>query len=123
MRLVQYVNGDQIGVGVMRDDEIVASVLEGLRRNYGASVPEPTGQWITQWGADPFARGSYSYVARGASYADHDAIATPVDGVLHLAGEATWSDCPATVNGALLSGHRAAERILGASIPLEHLAD
>lgn len=105
----------------MDDDEIVASVLEGLRRNYGAAVPEPTGRWITRWGSDPFARGSYSFVARGATYADHDTMATPVGGVLHLAGEATWGDCPATVNGALLSGHRAAERILGSSIQLERL--
>lgn len=120
--LLTFAGGDWARrVEQMRDDEIVASVLEGLRRNYGASVPEPTGHWITRWGADPFARGSYSYVARGASYADHDAIATPVDGVLHLAGEATWSDCPATVNGALLSGHRAAERVLGEPVPLERL--
>ena len=105
----------------MADDEIVASVLEGLRRNYGAALPEPTGRWITRWGSDPFALGSYSYVARGASYDDHDVIATPIGGVLHLAGEATWGDSPATVNGALLSGHRAAERILGAAIPIESL--
>lgn len=120
--LLTFAGGDWARrVEQMRDDEIVASVLEGLRRNYGASVPEPTGHWITRWGADPFARGSYSYVARGASYDDHDTIATPVDGVLHLAGEATWSDCPATVNGALLSGHRAAERVLGEPVPLERL--
>jgi monoamine oxidase len=57
----------------------------------------------------------------GASHDDHDAMATPVGGVLHLAGEATWSTDPATVNGALLSGHRAAERILGRPIPLATL--
>lgn len=105
----------------MADEEIVASVLDGLRSLYGDAVPEPTGHWITRWGADPFALGSYSYVARGATYDDHDVMATPVGGVLHLAGEATWGDCPATVNGALLSGHRAAERILGTPIPLERL--
>ncbi|MFE6965113.1 flavin monoamine oxidase family protein [Agromyces sp. NPDC057679] len=105
----------------MADEEIVASVLEGLRRLYGDALPEPTGHWITRWGSDPFALGSYSFVARGASYDDHDVMATPVGGVLHLAGEATWGDCPATVNGALLSGHRAAERILGTPIPLERL--
>ncbi|GAA1795101.1 flavin monoamine oxidase family protein [Agromyces lapidis] len=107
----------------MPDDEIVASVLDGLRRIYGEAMPEPTGHWITRWGSDPFALGSYSYVARGATYEDHDVIATPIGGVLHLAGEATWGDCPATVNGALLSGHRAAERILGRAIPLRSLAE
>ena len=31
MRLVQYVNGDQIGVGVMRDDEIVYAGYPDMR--------------------------------------------------------------------------------------------
>lgn len=120
--LLTFAGGDWARqVERMADDEIVASVLDGLRRIYGEALPEPTGHWITRWGSDPFARGSYSFIARGAAYDDHDVMATPVGGVLHLAGEATWGDCPATVNGALLSGHRAAERILGASIPLEHL--
>lgn len=105
----------------MGNDEILNSVMSALRRNYGATVPEPSCHWITRWGSDPFALGSYSYVARAASHADHDAMATPLGGVLHLAGEATWSADPATVHGALLSGHRAAERVLGAHIPLERL--
>ena len=42
-------------------------------------------------------------------------------GVLHLAGEATWGDDPATVPGALLSGHRAAENVLGRAVPIEEL--
>ncbi len=37
--------------------------------------------------------------------ADHDLLATPVGGVLHLAGEVTWTDDPATVAAALHSGH------------------
>ncbi|WP_197478701.1 FAD-dependent oxidoreductase, partial [Rhodococcus sp. EPR-279] len=48
---------------------------------------------------------------------DHDDLATPIANVLHLAGEATWTEDPATVTAALKSGHRAAERILGRSIP------
>ncbi len=39
--------------------------------------------------------------------------------MLHLAGEATWTEDPATVTAALLSGHRAACTILGRSIPIE----
>jgi hypothetical protein len=55
----------------------------------------------------------------GSTTADHDDLATPVGGVLHLAGEATWTDDPATVSAALLSGHRAAENIAGRRIPIE----
>jgi hypothetical protein len=39
--------------------------------------------------------------------------------VLHLAGEATWTDDPATVTAALCSGHRAAVNILGRDVPIE----
>ncbi|MGH3704343.1 MAG: amine oxidase, partial [Agromyces sp.] len=39
--------------------------------------------------------------------------------VLHLAGEATWTDDPATVPAALFSGHRAASRIVGRDIPID----
>ena len=41
-----------------------------------------------------------------------------VAGVLHLAGEATWTEDPATVTAAMCSGHRAAQNILGREIPI-----
>lgn len=104
------------------DEEVVSSVLHSLRRIYGDSVPRPMAHWITRWGIDPLALGSYSYVAVGSSHADHDAMAGPVDGVLHFAGEATWGREPSTVHGALHSGHRAAERVLGSPISLAGLA-
>ncbi|MBN3512086.1 flavin monoamine oxidase family protein [Mycolicibacterium nivoides] len=105
----------------MTDEQVVASTLASLRQIYGDSVPGPVNHWVTRWGADPYSLGSYSHVAVGASHEDHDAMATPVGGVVHLAGEATWSTDPATVNGALLSGHRAAERVLGRPIDLGEL--
>jgi monoamine oxidase len=63
--------------------------------------------------ADPFALGSYSFLPAGATPADRDALAAPIRDRLLLAGEATWVDAPATVHGALLSGRRAAEVLLG----------
>jgi len=102
-------------------DTTIASALDALRAIYGDAVPDPVGVHLTDWGSDPFALGSYSYIARGSAYEDHDALAGPVGGVLHFAGEATWGDEPATVHTALLSGHRAAERVLGASIDLAEL--
>ncbi|MET8829906.1 NAD(P)/FAD-dependent oxidoreductase [Streptomyces sp. NPDC004610] len=103
------------------DAAITASGLSALRELYGDRVPAPLGVRVTRWCQDPFARGAYSYLAVGGSAEDHDRVATPVGGVLHLAGEATWSDDPATVQGALLSGHRAAERILGRPVDLADL--
>ncbi|MFG6279984.1 NAD(P)/FAD-dependent oxidoreductase [Microbacterium sp. 5K110] len=103
------------------DEEIAASTLAQLRRLYGAHVPEPESVVVTRWQDDPFSRGSYSYMKPGSVGPDHDELAEPVGGVLHLAGEATWGDDPATVPGALLSGHRAAENVLGRAVPVEHL--
>jgi monoamine oxidase len=57
----------------------------------------------------------------GSVGADHDDLSDPVGGVLHLAGEATWGDDPATVPGAMLSGHRAAQNVLGRVIPVSDL--
>lgn len=100
------------------DAQVVASVLEQLRRLLG-EVPEPIDAVVTAWHADPFAHGSYAYMSVGATTADHDDVATPIGGVLHIAGEATWTDDPATVPAAMLSGHRAACRILGRDVPIE----
>lgn len=103
------------------DADIVASTLAQLRRLYGDTVPEPTSAVVTRWQDDPFSHGSYAYMLPGSVGADHDDLAEPVGGVLHLAGEATWGDDPATVPGALLSGHRAAQNVLGRGIPVSDL--
>ncbi|MDE0547638.1 NAD(P)/FAD-dependent oxidoreductase [Microbacterium sp. C7(2022)] len=100
--------------------EIVDSVLAQLRRLYGDRVGKPTLVHVTDWRGDPFALGSYAYMTVGSTTNDHDDLATPIGGgVLHLAGEATWTDDPATVTAALCSGHRAACRVLGRDIPIE----
>jgi monoamine oxidase len=103
------------------EEQIVDSVLTQLRRLYGDQVENPTHVHITDWQDDPFAHGSYAYMKVGSSTADHDVLATPMGGILHLAGEATWTDDPATVTAAMYSGHRAAQNILGYETPIEQL--
>ncbi len=76
--------------------------------------PDPTGFAITRWRRDPFARGSYSYLARGAEPGDRATLAESIGGRLFFAGEATHRVFPATVHGALLSGRRAAAEVIGA---------
>lgn len=105
------------------DEVIVQDALTALRRLHGERVGEPVAHWVTRWGAEPHALGSYSHLPVGASHHDHDALSGPVDGVLHFAGEATWGSEPATVGAAFASGHRAAERILGADVDLAAFAD
>lgn len=104
------------------DERVVASVLAGLREIFGAGVPDPEHTIVTRWQDDPYAHGAYAYMTPGSTTADHDDLATPLGGgALHLAGEATWTDDPATVTAALCSGHRAAERILGRAIDYSEL--
>lgn len=103
------------------DARVVDDIMAQLRRLFGDGIPNPVSVHRTAWKDDPFSRGSYAYMAVGSTTADHDDLATPIGGVLHIAGEATWTDDPATVPAALLSGHRAAERILGRAIPIASL--
>ncbi|KQZ09632.1 amine oxidase [Agromyces sp. Root1464] len=103
------------------EERIVDSVLAQLRRLYGERVEDPSHVHVTAWQDDPFARGSYAYMTVGSTTADHDDLATPVGGVLHLAGEATWTDDPATVPAALFSGHRAASNVLGREIAIDEV--
>lgn len=96
------------------DERIVHSVLESLREIFGVAVTAPVHHHITRWQDDPYAHGAYSYMAVGSRIEDHDDLATPLaGGALQIAGEATSSGHSATVDGAMMSGHRAASRILG----------
>jgi monoamine oxidase len=103
------------------DAQVVESVMAQLRRLYGDGVGAPTDVHVTHWQDDPFACGSYAYMTVGSTTSDHDGLATPIGGVLHLAGEATWTADPATVTAALCSGHRAAQNVLGRHLPIEEV--
>ncbi|WP_416446284.1 flavin monoamine oxidase family protein [Leucobacter sp. HNU] len=94
------------------DERIADSVLASLREIFGDAVPEPQHVRITRWQDDPYSRGSYAYMTVGSTPEDHERLAEPIGGVLHIAGETTWQEDPATVTAAMASGRRAAERIL-----------
>lgn len=109
------------------DDVIVGrciAVLKGIFGNNG--VPQPKETVVTRWRADPWSRGSYSFVAVGSSGSDYDLLASPVvppttpgaganptqqQPRVYFAGEHTMRNYPATVHGAFLSGLREASRI------------
>lgn len=83
-------------------------------------VPDPTGFVVTRWAADPFSRGSYSYIGVGGTPDDRRALADPV-GRVFFAGEATSVPHAATVAGAYLSGRRAAGEVMRGLDRREHV--
>jgi monoamine oxidase len=86
---------------------VLARALGTTKRRVLALVE---GTWTHDWDADPFARGAYSYMGVGGTTAA-SALARPVAATLFFAGEATVETDPATVEGALASGRRAARQI------------
>jgi lysine-specific histone demethylase 1 len=107
------------------DDVIVGRCIAVLKGIFGnTSVPVPKETVVTRWRADPWSRGSYSFVSTGSSGNDYDILATPIipgnpgkqnDMIknpprIFFAGEHTIRNYPATVHGALLSGLREAGR-------------
>lgn len=96
----------------MTDAAIAELATKHLREMFGSGVPAPEACMASRWGKDPFALGSYSHLAVGAKASDRKRLAEPVSDRVFFAGEATESDYPATIHGALLSGRREAARVL-----------
>lgn len=64
------------------------------------------------WDNDPYSRGAYSYVGVNGLEAQHE-LATPVEGTLFFAGEATVTQgAIGTVHGAIATGKRAALELI-----------
>jgi monoamine oxidase len=85
--------------------------LTALLGNDFAKRLKPLGMHL--WGADPFARGSYSYALPG-HVDDRARLAAPVDNRLFFAGEACSPDFFTTAQGAYRSGADAADAVLAA---------
>jgi Flavin containing amine oxidoreductase/HMG (high mobility group) box len=96
------------------NDALVAEVTARLATVFAhRTVPHPREVVVTRWKRDPFARGSYSFVAPGTMPDDYDTMARAI-GAVHFAGEATCGTHPATVHGAYISGLRAAAEVVDA---------
>ena len=91
-------------------DEIVGFLGSDFRRKL-----KPLKE--SRWAHDPFARGSYSHALPGHA-GKRAVLATPVDGRLFFAGEATSPNFFSTAHGARDSGERAAKEVL-AAVPVK----
>jgi len=100
------------------DEEVVYRAVASLARSLGMTARRVadavTSAWTYDWGADPFARGAYSYALVGGSTAARTLARSEQD-TLFFAGEATDAGGRnGTVHGAIASGERAAKQILRA---------
>lgn len=97
-------------LGELPEAEVIRRALECVASVFSRQHErlELQAAYLHDWQRDPFARGAYSYVAVGGARA-REILATPLEGALFFAGEATDTSGDATtVNGALRSGARAA---------------
>jgi len=82
-------------------------------KNTGAPLPTPTGSLVTRWDTDRWSLGAYSALPVGSTATIRQTLARAiVNNRLVFAGEYTDPDYPATVQGALRSGQRAARTLI-----------
>ena len=102
-----------------RDDAetILEETLRVLRAMFDVpskkDMPALVDHRVTDWGADPFSCGAYSYARVGSDVSDRRALAAPEHGGrVRFAGEACSVEAAQCVHGALATGQEAAAAIL-----------
>ncbi|RKP04472.1 amine oxidase, partial [Thamnocephalis sphaerospora] len=108
------------------DEQMADCITRHLARYFPtAATTRPKRCTLTRWRQDPFAKGSYAYLARGSTAEDLDLLARPfgtgaddADSLvgknrarIFWAGEHTEQIEFGFVQGALLSGRRAADEL------------
>ena len=79
-----------------------------------AQIPKVKSYLRTNWGEDKYAKGCYTYNPPGSHLQDLETIANSIGNCrVHFAGEHTNMEFIGCTHAALISGARAAERILG----------
>jgi monoamine oxidase len=113
--LVGYCGGSRSGeVLGLPEDRLIQKVLEDLSIVLGKNIENDLVDYkISRWDTNLFTLGSYSYHPVDTMMKDREALASPTADTLFWAGEATNADENyATVQGAILSGYRAAAEVI-----------
>jgi monoamine oxidase len=104
-------------LSLLSDNEICERAICSLAHVFHIPVEQCRKEllhgYTHNWQKDPYARGAYSYVAKGGMDTQRE-FAAPIANTLFFAGEGTNFDGHhGTVHGAIASGYRATEEILG----------
>ena len=94
------------------DAETGQLAMEALRSMFGSRMPEHTGVQITRWASNEHALGSYSFPCAATRWDTRIRLAEPVDNRIFFAGEATSTNAPGSVHGAIRSGRAAAVAVV-----------
>jgi monoamine oxidase len=98
------------------DETFFACAREDLTRHLGSDFAKRIRPLaVHRWGADLFARGSYSFALPGKAEC-RQILADPVDGRIFFAGEACSTHDYSTAHGAYRTGVTAAEQALAAKV-------
>jgi monoamine oxidase len=101
----------------------VAAAMRWLRHAHGTGVPEPIEARSIDWSADPFSLGGYASRRGIGGWSAAQDLFAPC-GRLHFAGTETANRWRSFMDGAVQSGLRAADDILGTELmPSTHRAD
>lgn len=117
--LTGWGGGPEVESLAARDEKVVVSeALDSLARILSVSAnslrTKLEASFFHDWQSDPFSRGAYSYLPVGGLAAQQD-LSTAIDDTLFFAGEALADGHVGTVHGAIMSGARVANDILGHS--------
>jgi monoamine oxidase len=95
-------------------DQRRRAVADSFARMFGPEAAEPIAYVDKAWAADPWSRGCYGGFMGPGAWSDHGAaLRRPIDPI-HWAGAETATVWNGYMDGAVSSGHRAAEEVLTA---------
>jgi monoamine oxidase len=103
--------GAAAGAAALPVPQQTAAATDLLDRIYPGRFQPPLAAQASNWWADEFSRGSYSFTAVGSGEDDRIALAEPIEDRLWLAGEAAHPTRHSTVHGAYASGEAAARQV------------
>ena len=107
---MSFTSGDDAKrLGAMSQEDRLKTALQEVEKAWPNAGKYWEGAAIKYWNEDPWVKASYSFMGVGQAQ-DFRSFAAKAEGPVHFAGEHTIT---ATMNGAIQSGVRVSEEIMG----------